>query len=365
MKVGLNMPSHLLDDGQTLPFARQLGVTHVIVNNHPVDAFPGNSGPYFQLEPLIALRERVEAAGMTLHALENFPAEHWYDVLLAGPRRDEQIENVCESIRNLGRAGVPCMGYYFSIAGVHGRHWGPYARGGAVSVAWKPDRDFDPGPIPHGEVWTIPLSWRDQAPPGDIGTVPVEEVWARLAYFLERVVPVAEQAGVRLAAHPDDPPFEQLRGTGRLITHPDRYERLLSLVPSPSNGLEFCQGTISEMRDSSVYDAVRRYAGRNVIGYVHLRNVVGRVPDYHETFLDDGDVDILKTLRLYRDAGYEGVVVPDHTPELSCAAPWHAGMAWAIGWIRAALRSLDALDDTPVGGGMRSLTPGATPAAVE
>ncbi len=346
MKVGLNIPAAFLDDEQTLRFARQIGVTHVVVNSHPVHGVPGNSGPSFQLEPLRALREKVEAEGMVLHAIENFPVDHWYDVLLAGPRRDEQIANLCESIRNLGRAGIPCMGYYFSLAGVYGQHTGPYARGGALSAAWKPGREPEGGPIPRGMVWNFPLSQYDGAP-GDVGALPVEEVWARLQYFLERAVPVAEQAGVRLAAHPDDPPFEELRGTGRLITHPERYERLLGIVQSPSNTLEFCQGTISEMRDSSVYDAVRRYAGRNVISYVHLRNVVGRVPDYHETFLDDGDVDILKTLRLYRDAGYDGVVVPDHTPHVDCAAPWHAGMAWAVGWIRGTLRALDALDDAP------------------
>ena len=139
-----------------------------------------------------------------------------------------------------------------------------------------------------------------------------------------------------------------------LITHPDRYRRLLDIVPSHYNGIEFCQGTITEMQvedsrngaehsrngGADVYDAIRRYASEGKICYVHFRNVRGKVPNYQEVFLDEGDVDMIAALRIYKECGYDGVLIPDHTPHTSCQAPWHAGMAYALGYMRAALRML-------------------------
>ncbi|GIX07377.1 MAG: hypothetical protein KatS3mg115_1780 [Candidatus Poribacteria bacterium] len=134
-------------------------------------------------------------------------------------------------------------------------------------------------------------------------------------------------------------PCQSSGGTGRLIVHPDDYQRLLAVVPSWANALEFCQGTIAEMQGADVYEAIRRYA-RDHIAYVHFRNVVGKVPNYKEVFIDEGDVDMIRALRLYHECGYEGLLIPDHTPQVSCEAPWHAGMAYALGFLRGAMRAL-------------------------
>ncbi len=154
-------------------------------------------------------------------------------------------------------------------------------------------------------------------------------------------MPVAEEAGVRLAAHPDDPPLPTLRQTPRLVCTPDRYQRLLDIVPSYYNALEFCQGTIAEMAEGDVYEAIDTYSAQGKIAYVHFRNVVGKVPNYTESFVDDGDVDMIRSLRIYHKNGYDGVIIPDHTPHLSCAAGWHAGMAYALGWMKAVITMLD------------------------
>jgi mannonate dehydratase len=175
-----------------------------------------------------------------------------------------------------------------------------------------------------------------------IGEVREDEMWARLSDFLHAVVPVAEEAGVRLAIHPDDPPMTRLRGTARIATHPDRLQRILEIVPSRSNALEFCQGTVAEMPDVDVYETIERFASVGAIAYVHFRNVRGHVPDYTEVFIDEGDVDMIEALRRYVRCGFDGVIIPDHTPQMSCAAPWHAGMAYALGFIRAALRVIEA-----------------------
>ena len=133
-------------------------------------------------------------------------------------------------------------------------------------------------------------------------------------------MPVAEEAGVRLAAHPDDPPLPVVRGTARLVYKPELYQRLLDIYPSHANALEFCQGTVAEMvsDEMDVYDAIDRYAGQSAIAYVHFRNVRGKVPSYEEVFLDEGDVDMFRALRLYVKHGYDGVMIPDHTPSVEC-----------------------------------------------
>ena len=140
---------------------------------------------------------------------------------------------------------------------------------------------------------------------------------------------------MRLAAHPDDPPVETLRGTARLVNRPEKYDRLLALEPSPANALEFCIGSLQEMPGCDIYETTRHYARRKALAYVHFRNVRGHVPNYVETFVDDGDVDMTEIVRILRDEGFEGVLVPDHVPELACAAPWHAGHAYTVGYMKA------------------------------
>jgi len=151
-------------------------------------------------------------------------------------------------------------------------------------------------------------------------------IWERFGRFLKELVPVAEEAGVRLAMHPADPPLPTLRGTYRMVHKPEQYQRLLDLVPSRSNAAEFCQGTVAEMDgEMDVYEAIETYTAQ------------GKVPNYYETFIDDGDVDMVRALRLYHENGFDGVLIPDHTPQMACDAPWHAGMAYALGWMRAVI----------------------------
>ena len=355
MELGLGLYRHMLTT-ENFRFAKQAGATHLVA--HLVDYFkegpriPGatssgsgwgvsdNRNRLWTLDELRDLRAAINAEGLELAAIENFDPSHWYDILLDGPSKREQLENIQELIRRLGKAGIPCMGYNFSVAGVWGHVVGPFARGGAESVGFLgPD-----GPaetlIPKGMVWN--MVYDPEAHAGTVGTVTQEQLWQRLTDFLQAVVPVAEEAGVRLALHPDDPPMPSLRGTARLVYHPDYYQRVLDLKPSSSNGLEFCLGSIAEMADGDVYEAVDRYSRQGKIGYVHFRNVRGKVPRYQEVFVDEGDIDMIRVLRILKRNGYDGVVIPDHTPQMTCAAPWHAGMAFALGYLRAAMTIIEA-----------------------
>jgi mannonate dehydratase len=201
---------------------------------------------------------------------------------------------------------------------------------------------IDPGePIPDGMVWNMRYrEGRAGAPPLSVSDA---ALWDRLAFFLKEMVPVAEEASVKLAAHPDDPPAPALRGTARLVNDPQKYDRLLAVVDSPANTLEFCIGSLAEMPAGNIYQATRHFARLKKIAYVHFRNVRGKVPRYEETFVDDGDVDMTEIVRILRDEDYDGVLVPDHVPELACPAPWHAGHAHAVGFMRALVNNADAL----------------------
>ena len=338
MKVGLGLYPHLLTP-ENYRFAAQAGVSHIVAHlpgyskrvQRPVPA----DEPW-TYEELRDLRAAMNAEGVELAAIENFEPHHWHDVLLDGPRKEEQMAGLKTIIRNMGRAGIGIMGYNFSLAGVWGRAQGPWARGGAKSVGYLEELAPPQDPIPNGTVWNT--VYDAEAPAGDIGRVTQEQLWSRFRWFLKELVPVAEESGVRLALHPDDPPLPELRGTARLVYKPEIYQQVFDAYPSHANAAEFCQGTVTEMvGEMDVYEAIDRYAGQQKIAYVHLRNVKGKVPNYYEMFIDDGDVDMVKALRLYKKNGFDGVFIPDHTPGLECAAPWHAGMAYALGWMRCAL----------------------------
>jgi mannonate dehydratase len=283
----------------------------------------------------------VSAEGLELAAIENFDPAHWHDVLLDGPNKRAQLDDMKTIVRRVGQAGIPCIGYNFSIAGVWGHVTGPFARGGAESVGFLGADGPRETPIPQGMVWNMVYD-RD-APAGTVSTVTSEELWRRLADFLRAIVPVAEEAGVRLALHPDDPPMPTLRGTARLVYQPALYQRVLDLEPSYYNAVEFCVGSIAEMAEGDVYDAIDRYSRQGSICYVHLRNVRGKVPRYTEVFIDEGDVDMLRVLRILKRNGFSGVIIPDHTPQVACAAPWHAGMAFALGYIRAGIAAIETV----------------------
>ncbi|MDX8498821.1 mannonate dehydratase [Mesorhizobium sp. VK4C] len=356
MKIGLGLYRESLTP-DNFRFARQAGATHIVA--HLTNYFRGrdpslsagcakegwgdcSADELWDYEDFAGLVKTVRDNGLEIAAIENFSPRFWSDVLLDGPDRIKQIEGLKRLIRDAGRAGIPCIGYNFSIAGVWGWSRGPFARGEAMSVgldlaAIDPDL-----PLPDGVVWN--MRYRAGRPDAEPVTVSSDELWQRLGAFLREVVPVAEEAGVVLAAHPDDPPAEALRGTARLVNRPEKYDRLMDIVDSPSNGLELCLGSLQEMPGTDeIYGHVRRFAQRGRIGYIHFRNVRGKVPNYHETFVDDGDIDMAEIVRILRDEGYDGVIIPDHTPEMSCDAPWHAGKAFALGYMRALMQNAAAL----------------------
>jgi mannonate dehydratase len=224
----------------------------------------------------------------------------------------------------------------FSIAGVAGRVKGKFARGNTEAVGMGGPFDT---PMPNGMVWN--MVYDRHARPGNVPAATPEQLWQRLKDFLDALIPVAEEAGVTLAAHPDDPPMPTVCGQPRLVYQPHLYQKLIDLRPSPRNALEFCLGSLAEMTEGNIYDVVDTYSRQGKLGYVHFRNVRGKVPYYQETFIDEGDIDMLRVLQILKKNGFNGVLIPDHAPQMACGAPWHAGMAYALGYMKAALQTLE------------------------
>jgi mannonate dehydratase len=359
MKLGMGLYRNMFTANE-LRFAKQAGATHIVAHMPaPASATGekvmarygkqaghgyGAGGDYiWSYEGLRDLKALVNSEDLQLEALENFAPGDWYDILLDGPRKAEQYEHLKQIIRDMGRVGIPVMGYYFSLAGVWGHQYQPKARGSAVSAGYVQAETPEP-PIPAGMVWNMVYDAQTFNPADTEHVLPAvsdDEIQRRFTEFLEIMVPVAEEAGVKLALHPDDPPMPVLRGQHRLSYTMDRYKHILEINPSPNNTLEMCVGTMAEMAEGDIYETVDAVSRMGRVGYIHFRNVRGKVPNYFETFVDEGDTDMIRLLTILHHNGYDGVLIPDHTPQMQCAAPWHAGMAFAMGYIKAALTMIE------------------------
>ena len=316
MKLGIGFPQNQLTP-ENLRYAAQLGVTHVIVHNPRF----GDKG-YHDVDSMQTTKKLIESFGLTWEGIENLPRDHWEQILSAGEEREAQMKNIERTLRNMARVGIPILGYYFSIATVVG-HWRMYDGGGRAGSGIK---SFDANRIPDNS--THPL-----------GPVSVDKMWTRFEWFLDHAVPIAERVGVKLAAHQDDPPMPVLRGTGRLLTDHNAMQRLLDYAPSDYNGLEFCQGTVSEMGNNTVFDAIRRFGSQGKIFYVHFRNIIGQFPRFDEVFLDEGDVDQHEAMLAYKEVGFDGVMTPDHCPVIEGETGYrHRGMAFSLGYMRALMQ---------------------------
>lgn len=353
MKLGMGLYRDMLDR-EHFRFARQCGCTHAIVHlvnyytgsdcnivtatdaNHNYGV-PSRDDPIWTAEGIRDLQALARSEGIEIYGVENFNPIDWYDILLDGPKRDEQIDIVRSIIGNVGRAGIKAMGYNFSLAGVWGHQKRRAARGGAISTCFDSKLIDVYSPIPNGLVWNMECFGGDGSflPP-----VTDEQLWDRLKRFLDDVLPAAEAAGVELALHPDDPPMKNLRGQPRLVYQPSLYQKVIDLNPSPANKLEFCMGSVQEMTEGSLTEAIEQYGSQKRISYIHFRNVRGKIPCYDEVFLDEGDIDMLGALRQLQRLEFDGVLIPDHTPLIDGKAPWETGMAFALGYMRAAFQAL-------------------------
>lgn len=265
--------------------------------------------------PLARMQQTYEAGGFELAVIEARPPLNKAKRGLAG--RDAEIDTVCALIETMGRLGVPvwCYEWMADFNWLRTTLDKP-SRGGSVVTS------FDAADLPPGEV--------------ALGPITEDELWTNLEYFLDRVLPVAERAGVKLAMHPDDPPLSPIRGVGRIMRSVENFQRLIDMRPSPMNGITLCQGNFTLMTDD-LPAAIRGFGDK--IFFVHFRDVAGTPERFEETWHDAGQTDMLACMRVYRDIGFTGVLRPDHVATVEGESNGDAGYSafgrlYAIGYIR-------------------------------
>ena len=294
-----------------LRLASQVGVSDVVIR------FPG-----LDSSDLAARKARIESFGLAVSVIEGYlPIE---DIKLGGPRRDAEIEQMKTLIGNMGRAGIGLLCYNFIAGGDWARtSVNEKGRGGALVTG------FDLSNLPQASFS------KAERPSAD-------RLWENLDTFLERILPVAEECGVTLAMHPDDPPIANFQGYPRIMNSVESFERLVGLRSSPANGICFCQGTFAEM-GVDVPSAIRRLGPH--IKYVHFRDIRGTGNRFVETFHDEGQTDMVEAMRAYRDIGFTGPIRPDHVPQLAGEEEGEAGYTmlgrlFAVGYMRGLMQAV-------------------------
>ncbi|MEJ7608526.1 MAG: mannonate dehydratase [Bryobacteraceae bacterium] len=312
IKISLQIPTEFKDDDLT--FAKQLGVGYVSV---------GTKGGDYQV--FSGFKKRIEGAGLKVANIGNQNVHNMPEVTLNLTGRDQKIEEYKQYLRNLGKAGIGYTTYAHMGNGI----WSSdkeTTRGGAPARAFRQetakghwsDKVFE-GPLTHGRKYSK------------------EEIVDNYTYFIKQVVPVAEEVGVRIGIHPDDPPVPELGGVPRwLFGSFDGYMKALEIANSPNVGVCLCCGTWMEggkNMGKDVFEAARAFAKMGKLWKIHFRNVTAPVPYFVETYVDDGYTDMKKLMRTLVDVDYRGILIADHVPTM--VGDSKTGWAYSIGYIKA------------------------------
>jgi len=301
---------------------KQLGVDHVLMGGPKIP---------WEEDQLRALMGTIQSGGLSLGnmMIGGFPK-----TIYGRPGRDDEIEKVQQSIRAAGRAGLPVVEYNFYAHRIVEGYYEETGRAGAGLTAFDYDRVKDLPPLPEEGAHTL------------------DEIWTNIAYFLKAVVPVAQESGVRLALHPNDPPAPLSRGSGQIMGTVEGWKRLIDIVPSTSNGITFDCGVTREMGEDPV-EVCRYFGGRDRINHVHFRNVRVRKPyeKYTEVFLDEGEVNMFAVMQELVRQKYPRLVYPEHPRALDYdrehtgfrsyypGGGGYAGFSYNVGYARAMLQA--------------------------
>ncbi len=294
---------------------------------------PPGPGGCWNLDDLLRLRERVESHGITLDmiplpmsSVHIAAAENPNIMLGKSPERDREIANICEMIRLTAKAGIPAVKYNLTILGVL-RTGVSQGRGGSRYSTW------------------VYADAKGKSSLTEAGPVLSDVMWERITYFLERVVPVATEHKVRMACHPHDPgvPPDGFRGIAPVLGTVEGLKRFVTIAESDYHGLNFCQGTVAQMLQNpatEIHDVIRYFGLRRKIFNVHFRNIRGKRDNFQEVYPDEGDVDMLRAARTYKEVGYSGMLMPDHVPSHPDDPGGLQAYAFAFGYIKALIQAV-------------------------
>jgi len=340
MKIceGLNLGSSLTDDNMV--FLKQLGVNHLTVgigaaaNKEQKGKYPLSSlrdGTRYEADDLVALRKWVESHGLELSGVAVMLFSRWEKIMLGQAGRDEQIENWSKFLRNMGKTGISELQYLYMInAGA----WMPLWRTSAENIGRGGAR-----------IARFDYEVARKAPLTTYGEISEEMMWNNLTYFLRAVIPVAEEAGVKMVLHPDDPQVPSLAGIARIIRSIESYDRVFEIMPSSANCMDLCLGCFSQIMDNeSVYEAIRHFGKEDRISRVDFRGVRGTPDKIDEVFPDEGKLDLLQAVKVLKEVGFNGIVQIDHAPHLTGDTEFgHICHAFEIGYLKGILQGADVL----------------------
>ncbi|MBT3995113.1 MAG: hypothetical protein HOF01_04875 [Chloroflexi bacterium] len=320
MRIGMGLNSST--NREALRFMAQLGVQDVVLNTPPV---PVRNG-IWELPDLVGLKNGIDEWGLKLTAIENTPIDMRHHLIAGGPRFDEQLSNMLETIKNIGNAGIPM----YTMSWRYPRFY----RTGHVDIGWGAlGTAYDAAE----ENWPSVIDW----------DLSLDRAWECLETWVKEATPVAEKYGVKLGLHPVDPPMPEVGGVPQLLHNFEGYKRLIDIVDSPYNSILLCQGSFSQMAGAdqdngeSIYDMVEYFVKRERVLYVHFRNVEGTVPKFHETFVNKGHVDMYKVMRIYAENGFDGFFMDDHVPMTKGDTAWgHRAKAYANGYIQSLIETV-------------------------
>ena len=314
-------------NAEAFRFMAQLGVQDVVLNTPPVPVKDGK----WELVDLVGVKNRVDEFGLKLTAIENTQIDMRHHMIAGGPRFEEQLENMLETIKNIGNAGIPV----YTMSWRYPRFY----RTGHVDVGWGA---LGPAYDSEIEAWPNVIDW----------DFSLSSAWECLETWIKEATPVAEKYGVKLGLHPVDPPMEIVGGVPQLLFNFENYKRLIDIVDSPYNSILLCQGSFAQMLGAdcddgeSIYDMIEYFVQRKRVLYVHFRNVSGTVPKFHETFVNKGYVDMYKAMRIYYENDFDGFFMDDHVPHTVGDTEWgHRAKAYANGYIQSLI---ETVTDTPL-----------------
>ena len=303
----------------------QLGVEHV-------DVTPTQHWTEWTVDLLTSIREQYAKYGITVESMHSpLSSRAAFDSgmphMFLGPsdERERELDGFCEIIRMASAAGLRALLYNVTILG-HLRTAARSGRGGATLSSFR-YADLD-----------------QSLPEFEGGAADADTMWERIDQFLARVVPVASEYKVQLACHPQDPGIKdyEYRGVARVMGTVEGVKKFIAMHESPYHGLNFCQGTVSEMLEKpgeEIYDVIRYFGSRRKIFNVHFRNIRGGVLDFVEVFPDEGDVDMLRAVRTYKEVDYPYMLMPDHAPGIDGDEAQQVGFAYCYGYIHAMIQA--------------------------
>ena len=273
--------------------ARQVGIRYAITKAMP--ELSGKPAPY-NLNALKAIKEEFKESGFDLYGLEGDQFD-MDPIKLGLSNRDEWIDHYCRMIRNMGQLEIPLLCYNFmAVIGWYRTRIDLHERGDALTS------EFDFKAVEHE------LVEEDKR-------ISKEKLWDNLFYFLDAVLPVAEEHGVQMALHPDDPPVDQLKGVGRILTNAEAFDKILNRYQYKINGITFCQATFKAMGED-IKALSERWIKQNKVFFLHLRDIEGDKYKFRETFHDNGPTPMAEMFQHYHQSGFDGPLRPDHAPAM-------------------------------------------------